>query len=72
VIHDPTELIFFGLVGVPIMLAFALMPWSYIERFHAKRGFALPSRRTVLVTRTMAATIACYTVVDALRYLAGL
>lgn len=71
-IRDTTDLVFFGLVGVPLMLAFALIPFATIERFHDKRGFTVPSHRAVLVVRTMAAIIAVWTAVSALLYLVGL
>ncbi|MBC9034307.1 hypothetical protein IAG41_18110 [Sphingomonas sp. JC676] len=71
-IHDTTDLIFFGLVGLPIMLAFALMPFETVKRYHNTRGWAVPSYRTVVIVRTMAVIIAGETAISALRYLTGL
>ena len=71
-IRDTTDLVFFGLFGVPLMLAFALMPFATIERFHSKRGFTVPSQRTVVVVRTMAAIIAVWTTISSFLYLTGL
>jgi hypothetical protein len=71
-IRDTTDLVFFGLVGAPLMIALALMPFATIERFHNKRGFTVPSHRTVVVVRTMAGMIAVWTTVSALLYLTGL
>lgn len=71
-ISSTTDLIFLGLVGIPMMLAGALMPFAVLERYSVKRGWAVPSRTTVSVVRTMAAIIAVWIAVFALRYLTGL
>ena len=71
-ISNTTDLIFFGLVGLPIMLAFALMPFAMIERYYARKDWTMPSYRAVLVTRSLAALCAVGIAVSALGYLAGL
>jgi hypothetical protein len=71
VIGNTTDLIFFGLVGIPMMLAGALIPFAVIERYYGKRGLAAPSYRTVAIVRTMAAIVAAGLAISALRYLTG-
>ena len=71
-IDDATDFFFVVFVGLPLTLTFALMPWSLLERWSAKWSYALPSYTTYLVVRGMAAVLAIFIAIEALRYLSGM